>query len=223
MDLVSAWGGVPADVARYAVRDHAQRLRMGGAIWDIPATPFLNIKQQITMDVFGQGLLGMVLDPAYKDNGLPYVTYVTPEHTVLERYRADTKNPLVADPDNRVRLMTIPHPTEYYGGQLAFGTDGYLYWSMGDGAQSKLIKNPAQDVGQYSRSIFRTIAITRCLRVDNPYVNMPNAKPEIWAKGLRNPWRFSFDRETGDSLWQKITIEELNVLDAPIKGGANFG
>ncbi|MBX3082026.1 MAG: PQQ-dependent sugar dehydrogenase [Anaerolineae bacterium] len=209
---------------------------LNGYVWvvqdgNILPTPFLNIKKQITMGVFGQGLLGMVLDPAYAENGLLYVTYVTPDSTVvLERYQASAANPLTADPASRVRLMTIPHPTDFhYGGQLAFSPDGYLYWSMGDGAQSKLIHSPAQDVSAYLGSIFRLdVRGQQTYRIppDNPYVNTPNAKPEIWAKGLRNPWRFSFDRATGDMYIADVgeaAIEELNVLDAPVKGGANFG
>jgi glucose/arabinose dehydrogenase len=208
---------------------------LNGYVWVVQggrilATPFLSVKPLLTMEIFGQGLLGMVLDPDYARNGLLYVTYVTPEQTVvLERYRVSA-NPLVAEPRSRKRLMTLAHPTSYhYGGQLAFGPDGYLYWSMGDGGKSKLRNNPAQDVGAYLGSILRIdVRDQATYRVppDNPYLAIPTAKPELWAKGLRNPWRFSFDRATGDLYLAdvgEVKIEELNVLRSPLQGGANFG
>lgn len=191
-------------------------------------TPFLDLSKQIVASASGSGLHNIVFHPDYAQNGLFYITYTLPDRDeVLMRYHVSQDNPDMADPDSALLIMKIQHLTEFhYGGQLAFGPDGDLYWSMGDGAYKK---SPAQNWHSYLGSILR-------LDVDHgdPYtvpagnatIVQPTAKPELWAKGLRNPWRFSFDRLTGDLYIPDVgesSVEEINVLPAGSAGGTNFG
>jgi glucose/arabinose dehydrogenase len=191
-------------------------------------TPFLDLSKQISASASGAGLHNIVFHPDYAHNGLFYVVYTLPDRDeVLVRYHVMTDNPDVADPDSAFQIMKIQHLTQFhYGGQLAFGSDGFLYWSMGDGAYKK---SPAQNWKSYLGGILR-------LDVDHgdPYsipagnasTVQPNAKPELWAKGLRNPWRFSFDRLTGDLYIPDVgeaSVEEINVLPVGSTGGTNFG
>ncbi len=205
---------------------------LSGKVWilkqgTLQATPFLDISK-IVSSANGTGLHDIVFHPNYEKNGYLYVVYTQPDRDeILVRYQVSKDNPDIADAASAFPIMKIQHLTEFhYGGQLAFGSDGDLYWSMGDGAYKK---SPAQNWHSYLGSILR-------LDVDhgNPYtvpagnatIVDPTAKPEIWAKGLRNPWRFSFDRLTGDMYIPDVgeaSTEEINVLPAGTTAGTNFG
>jgi glucose/arabinose dehydrogenase len=193
------------------------------------STPFLDISKEITTDGFGQGLHNIVFDPNYAANGFFYIAYTQPDrNAALVRYRVSPDNPDVADAASAKVMLIIPHLTQFhYGGQLAFGPDGYLYWSMGDGAYKK---SPGQN---------RKVLLGKILRLDvehgdpyqippdNPFVTEGNSvQPEIWAYGLRNPWRFSFDRQTGDLYIADVgesSMEEIDFQPAHDPGGENYG
>jgi glucose/arabinose dehydrogenase len=154
-----------------------------------------------------RGLLGIAFHPSYEANGYFFVNYTagSPLRTIVARYRVSQSNPDSADPASGVVLLEIPQPySNHNGGQLAFGPDGYLYVAMGDGGSGGDPENRAQD---------RTTLLGKILRIDvdatsdtldysippgNPYAdNTDGYREEIFAYGLRNPWRFSFDKTTG--------------------------
>ena len=190
-----------------------------------------------------RGLLGLAFHPDYQENGLFYVTYSDHEHSfVLDERRVSADDPNRADPDYRRLVLRIYKPYNYHwGGHMEFGPDGYLWLSMGDGGFGGSTNDPGDpdNLSQRLDSLFG-----KMLRIDpadpdgdgpanygipedNPYVGQDDALPEIWANGLRNPWRWSFDRLTGD-LWIADTghamWEEVNRARWPDLGkGRNYG
>jgi glucose/arabinose dehydrogenase len=189
---------------------------------------FLDVSENLTTLSYGQGLLGMAFHPDYAENGFFFVDYTPPDgNAALVRYQVSADDPNLADPDSATTVFVIPHPTEFhYGGQLAFGPDGYLYWSMGDGATKR---SPAPRLDSYLGSILRldvTGGDPYQVPTDNPFVGREDALPELWAKGLRNPWRFSFDRHTGDLYIADVgeaAMEEIDFQPAGDPGGQNYG
>jgi glucose/arabinose dehydrogenase len=193
------------------------------------ATPFLDLTDKISC-CNERGLLGLAFHPLYATNGLFFVYITDPAgHTSVLRYRASS-DPNVADATSGAPILaqTQPFPN-HNGGMLAFGKDGYLYIGLGDGGSS----NDPQKNGQSTRTLLGKI-----LRIDvdngspyavpptNPFVGRSDALPEIWALGLRNPWRFSFDRQTGDLYIGDVgqnAREEIDVEVAPSTGGKNYG
>ncbi len=194
-------------------------------------TPVLDIDSLVaggTTTNDERGLLGLAFDPDYGTNGFIYVNYTAPATTV-RRYTMTT--PEVADPDSASPLLTISQPfTNHNGGWMAFGpNDGYLYIGTGDGGSGGDPGDRAQDITNQ--------LLGKMLRIDplagggygipasNPFVDI-TGDDEIWAYGLRNPWRSSFDRLTGD-LWiadvGQNTWEELNVQPGDSTGGENYG
>jgi len=168
---------------------------------------FLDLRSRITGSFIGRGLLGLAFHPAYATNGLFYVFY-TRKHNlpdkngdiVIAEFRRSTD--LRADPASRRVVRVIPHPTEYhFGGWMGFGPDGYLYVSTGDAA--KVALRLSQDLRSLLGKLLRLDPTDPPGRArhsipgDNPYVGRPGYDL-IWASGLRNPWRASFDRATGD-------------------------
>ena len=189
---------------------------------------FLDVSEKVTTETFGQGMLGMAFHPDFATNGLFFVDYTQIDgNAALVRFHVSADNPNLADPDSATTVFVIPHPTGFhFGGQLAFGPDGYLYWSMGDGATKR---SPAPKLDSYLGSILRldvTGADPYQVPADNPFVGQENALPELWAKGLRNPWRFSFDRVTGDLYIADVgeaAMEEIDFQAAGDLGGENYG
>jgi glucose/arabinose dehydrogenase len=192
-------------------------------------TPFLNIASLVSC-CGERGLLSVAFHPRYASNGLLYVNYTnTNGHTVIARYRVSS-DPNVANPNSARILLTIPQPyANHNGGQLQFGPDGYLYIGMGDGGSGGDPQNRAQNLRMLLGKMLR-IDVDQGARYtippDNPFVNRPEAHPEIWALGLRNPRRFSFDRLTGalfiGDVGQKAW-EEVNFQPASSPGGENYG
>jgi glucose/arabinose dehydrogenase len=152
------------------------------------------------------------------------------DSTHISRFSVSKSDPETADPGSEVKLLTIKQPFENHnGGNLLFGPDGFLYIGMGDGGDAGDPGNRAQNLKEY---------LGKMLRIDvnsgklygipstNPFISDTSALPEIWAYGLRNPWRFSFDRLTGD-LWigdvGQDAIEEIDLQPASSKGGENYG
>jgi len=192
-------------------------------------TPFLDIHTLVSC-CGEQGLLSVAFHPNYPTNGFFYVNYTnTGGNTVIARYHV-TGDPNVADPASASILLTIPQPyANHNGGQLQFGADGFLYIGMGDGGSGGDPQNRSQNLGELLGKILRIDvdgAPPYAVPPTNPFVAVPGARPEIWAYGLRNPWRFSFDRAThdlyigdvGQNLW-----EEVDFQPASSAGGENYG
>ena len=177
-----------------------------------------------------QGLLSTAFHPQYGSNGFFYVNYTnTAGDTVIARYRVST-NPDVADPNSAVILLTIAQPFDNHnGGQLQFGPDGYLYIGMGDGGSGGDPGNRAQNLGLLLGKLLRidvNAAAPYAIPPTNPFVGTSGARGEIWAFGLRNPWRFSFDRLTGDLFIADVgqsSREEVDFQPANSTGGQNYG
>lgn len=192
--------------------------------------PFLDIRN-LVLSGNERGLLSVAFHPRYAENGLFYVNYTNRQgHTVIARYSVQPQNPNRANPNSALTILTINQPfANHNGGQLQFGPDGYLYIGMGDGGGGGDPDNRAQNL---------TDLLGKMLRIDvdsgspyaippsNPYALLDHARSEIWASGLRNPWRFSFDRVTGD-LWiadvGQGDWEEINFQPATSIGGENYG
>ncbi|MGB9639860.1 MAG: PQQ-dependent sugar dehydrogenase [Anaerolineales bacterium] len=193
------------------------------------STPFLDITSLV---LYGgeRGLLGLAFHPNYKQNGYFYINYTrqTDGATVIARYRVSS-NPDVADITSAVILLIVPQPyANHNGGCLKFGPDGYLYIGMGDGGSGGDPQNYAQNKEALLGKLLR-IDVDHgnpyAIPADNPFVNAPGAD-EIWALGVRNPWRFSFDRLTGDMYIADVgqnAWEEVNFQPANSSGGINYG
>ena len=192
-------------------------------------TPFLDVHTLVSC-CGEQGLLSVAFHPNYATNGFFYVDYTdVAGNTVIARYHV-SGDPNVADPASASILLTIPQPyANHNGGQLQFGADGYLYIGMGDGGSGGDPQNHAQNLNDLLGKILRIDvdgAPPYAIPPTNPFVGVPNTRPEIWAWGLRNPWRFSFDRLThdlyvgdvGQNLW-----EEVDFQPASSPGGENYG
>ena len=214
-------------------------------IWDgtqVLPTPFLDIDTIVNSNGTERGLLGLAFHPDYESNGYFYVDYTdtTGGDTVIARYRVSATDPNVADPTSALILMELDQPfANHNGGQLAFGPDGYLYIGMGDGGGAGDPGNRAQDLTQPLGKILRIDVdgagvAADCgggthytIPPDNPFVDGPGGNcDEIWQSGLRNPWRFSFDRLTGDLFIGDVgqdAWEEVDFQPAGSAGGANWG
>ena len=209
-------------------------------------TPFLNIVGSVSNFTgvnVEQGLLCLVFDPNYSTNGTFYITYTTTNPdptfiytTTLARYHVSTGNPDVADVASGVVLLSIPKKyTNHNGGMLAFGPDGYLYMSMGDGGSGGDPDNNAQNLHTMLGKLLRLdvestppVGKMYVIPPTNPFFasSDPNVKQEIWAYGLRNPWRFSFDRLTGDLYIGDVgqaTEEEVDFQASASAGGQDYG
>lgn len=189
---------------------------------------FLNITGQVSTGG-EQGLLGLAFHPNYTSNGFFYTNHTNLSgNTVITKYSVDTVNPNLANASSATVLLTIAQPyANHNGGTLKFGPDGYLYIGMGDGGSSGDPENRAQNTNEL---------LGKMLRIDvnsgnpygiptgNPYIGIAGAD-EIWGIGLRNPWKFSFDKKLGN-LWiadvGQNNIEEINVAAATLSG-LNYG
>ena len=196
------------------------------------AEPFLNIKDLISTQS-ERGLLGISFHPDYAENGAFFLSYTrTNGASVLSRWQV-SDDPDVADAASESVLMVIPQPAQNHnGGMIAFGPDGYLYFGVGDGGGSGDPFENGQDRSNPLGAMLRIDVDTPgpdtpySIPADNPFVDTAGADPRIWAYGLRNPWRFSFDRETGD-LWiadvGQNTVEWIHFQPAGSEGGQNYG
>ena len=201
--------------------------------------PLLDISNLTTMDG-ERGLLSLAFPPNFKTSQHFYVLYTAsgrPRGNVtLARYQIDPKNPNRALPDSAQILLTITHTqySNHNGGQIAFGpNDGDLYWSIGDGGAGYDPNFNAQNLSSYLGKILRLDVEGKPddgkpyrIPTDNPFLNNPAAKPEIWAIGLRNPFRFSFDSLNGDLYIGNVgqdQWEEIYYTPGTSKGGENYG
>ncbi|MBD0384840.1 PQQ-dependent sugar dehydrogenase [Paenibacillus sedimenti] len=185
----------------------------------------LDIRDPVYDEGGEQGLLGVAFHPNKPNQA--YVNYTTETHTVVARYDADPNKPELLDPSSEQVLLTFEQPySNHNGGQLAFGPDGYLYIATGDGGNGGDPNNNSQSLRTMLGKILRIDVDGRmgnlayAIPADNPFLT--EEVPEIYAYGLRNPWRFSFDQETG-LLWAadvgQSRLEEINI----IAKGKNYG
>jgi glucose/arabinose dehydrogenase len=191
--------------------------------------PFLDITDRIEARGNEQGLLGLAFHPQFASNGVFFVNYTDrSNHNVIARFQL-SPDPRFADPASERIILSVDDPYgNHNGGVLAFGSDGYLYAGMGDGGGA----NDPQGNGQNTNSL-----LGKVLRLDvdgaDPYAIPPDnpfagggGKPEVWAFGLRNPWRMSFDRTTGDLYIGDVgqgQWEEVDLIPAGSPGGLDFG
>lgn len=179
-----------------------------------------------------EGLLGLAMHPHFANNGYCFVYYTSremPLTSVLSRFTASDRDPRRADPDSEVVLMRIKQPFHNHnGGCIEFGPDGYLYVALGDGGDRNDPFGHGQDLSSWLGAILR-IDVDRpsndapySIPADNPFLNVPNAKPEIYAHGLRNVWRMAFDRATGE-LWAADVGQDLWEEINLVQRGGNYG
>ncbi len=195
-------------------------------------TPFLDLTSVVNC-CGERGLLGLVFHPRYVENGYFYVDYTekvgTQLFTIVARYKVSGNDPNLADSASEERILQIEQPfLNHKGGQLAFGPDGYLYIGMGDGGSEGDPLGNGQSLQTLLGKILRIDVDNGdpyAVPSDNPFVNGGGLR-EIWAYGLRNPWRFSFDKLTGDLYIGDVgqdAWEEIDYLPVGSPGGANFG
>jgi glucose/arabinose dehydrogenase len=178
-------------------------------------------------------LLGLVFHPKYPENGYFFVNYTEKAnnklYTVIARYSVSPIDPNQADPGSEMRMLHIEQPYQNHnGGELQFGPEGYLYIGMGDGGSFGDPLGNGQSLETLLGKILRIdvdISEPYAIPPENPYVN-GGGLWEIWLHGLRNPWRFSFDRLTGDLYIGDVgqdAWEEIDFLPAGSPGGGNLG
>ena len=194
-------------------------------------TEFLNIRGRVSDAGNEEGLLGLAFDPEFDSNGHFYIYYsaANPRRSVISRFTTTVPGQITVEPTSELVVMEIAQPFQNHnGGQLAFGPDGMLYISLGDGGA----RGDPQGNGQNASTLLGSI-----LRIDvsgigpetgyqsppdNPFVGVPDARDEIWAFGLRNPWRFSFDRQNGDLWAGDVGQNSYEEVDLVLRGG-NYG
>jgi len=193
---------------------------------------FLDIEGRVTDISNEQGLLGLAFHPDYETNGYFYVNYTAPapDRTVISRFSVSEDDENRANPASETVLLTYNQPYgNHNGGHIAFGPDGYLYIAAGDGGSGGDPENNGQDRGTLLGSILRIDVDSQengneyGIPDDNPFAgNDEGFREEIFAYGLRNPWRFSFDAETGDIWAGDVGQNNLEEIDL-IKKGLNYG
>ncbi len=236
---------------RLFVLERAGRIRVIDADGGLLATPFLDIRERVEAGGGEQGLLGLAFHPRYRDTGHFYVYYThTPAgrttRSRVARFQVDGSDANRADRDSEQIVLEFEQPfVNHNGGDLHFGPDGYLYIASGDGGSAGDPRNNAQNMGVLLGKLLRIdIDIDTDLPAPGPDCDLSGASnyrippgnafddgsgggcDEIYASGLRNPWRFSFDRATGD-LWigdvGQGSAEEIDRIPADAAGGLNFG
>jgi glucose/arabinose dehydrogenase len=194
--------------------------------------PFLDISAAVNSSGGEQGLLGLAFAPDYATSGLFYVDYTIGNNDIrVVRFKRSAGDPDVADASSARTVITIGHPGEsnHNGGQLAFGPEGLLYIGVGDGGNEGDPEGHGQNTGTLLGKILRidpSPAGGYTIPASNPFAREPGHRGEIWAYGLRNPWRFSFDSATGDLIIGDVgqdRFEEIDFQRAGHGAGANYG
>lgn len=245
LELVNQWWLAPishpvdiqhAGDERLFVVEQEGRIRIvHPADGTVEPVPFLDISAQLGSIAGGSelGLLGLAFHPAYAVNGWFFVNYTDAGGTtVIKRFSRNTGNPNLADPSSGLTVMSFVQPfLNHNGGCLRFGPDAYLYIATGDGGWNNTAGDP-ENRAQNPNSLFGKIlridvdAQPYTVPPDNPFVNTAGYLPEIWALGLRNPWRFEFDAVNGD-LWLgdvgQLAYDEVNFIKTGTPFGQNFG
>ncbi|WP_193211217.1 PQQ-dependent sugar dehydrogenase [Luteolibacter marinus] len=227
------WVGAPAHV-----KDRLWVIEQAGKIWIIDAKtgkrqeqPFLDIVSMVSRKDNEEGLLGLAFAPDFEKSGRFYLNYVDHgRHTRIVRLTADGPDFTSADPGSMEVLLSFKQDFgNHNGGWTDFGPDNMLYIGTGDGGAANDPNQHAQALDTYLGKILRLDVSPQSgyeIPADNPFRDRDGAKPEIWAYGLRNPWRNSFDRKTGDFWIADVGQnhwEEIDHLPAGQGAGANFG
>jgi uncharacterized repeat protein (TIGR03806 family) len=241
LQAVAAFPNLRFELALYLTHapgdpSHLYLVQQDGRILRFPNRPdatqadvelFLDLHERVRREHNEEGLLGLAFDPGYADNGLLYAYYSAskPRRTQISRFVA--REASRADPSSERELIRIEQPYgNHNGGWIAFGPDGFLYVSLGDGGAGGDPHDHGQDLGTLLGSMLRLRVgpgiDTYEIPPGNPFVGTAGARPEIWAYGLRNAWRCSFDRQVG-TLWcgdvGQDEIEEIDIITA----GGNYG
>src|SRR5215471_10460841 len=222
------WVAWPPDgTKRMFVLEREGRVRIADADGTLHPTPILDLSDNTSTST-EEGLLGLAFDPGFAQNGYLYVDYTANDASVnVVRYTLSPDKPNQIDPSTASPVITIPKRSKFHnGGTLAFGPDGYLYISLGDDEASEEAQKLSSIFGKILRIDVDSSSQPYAIPPTNPFVDTPGARPEIWAYGLRNPWRFSFDRATND-LWigdvGDARMEEVDMQTAGSRGGENYG
>jgi glucose/arabinose dehydrogenase len=207
-----------------------------GRIRIVGGGTFLDISGRVDSTSNEQGLLGLAFHPDYSNNGFFYVNYthdppgVNKDVTRVSRFAISAADPDLADPASEAILLEFDQDfANHNGGDLHFGPDGYLYIASGDGGDGGDPNDRGQSLDTLLGKILRIdvdSGIPYAVPANNPFVGDPTVLNEIWAYGLRNPWRFSFDRGTGDLFIGDVgqgSREEVNRQLAASSGGENYG
>jgi glucose/arabinose dehydrogenase len=223
--------GAPGDASRLFVAQRRGQIMLvqGGRI---QARPFLDIGSLVNAGGQEQGLLGLAFAPDYAHSGRFFVDYTLPSNDIrVVQYDRSASNPDLADPASARTLLTIDHHkyTNHNGGQLAFGPEGDLYIGVGDGGSEDDPEDNGQNTDTLLGKILRISPTANggyTIPDSNPFAGQTSRLGEIWAYGLRNPWRFSFDRATGDLVIGDVgqdLQEEIDFAPAHTGAGANYG
>jgi glucose/arabinose dehydrogenase len=223
---------LPDGSGRFVVTEQAGAIRIFENRPDVSsASVFMDISARVSRASNEEGLLGLAFAPDFGRSGVFYVYYSArpgERRTVLSRFTASGDRSR-ADPASEQMLLEVPQPfPNHKGGQIAFGPDGFLYVGLGDGGSGNDPGNRAQNLSVLLGKILRIDVggagqgAPYRIPPDNPFAGRPDARPEVWAYGVRNPWRFSFDSANGD-LWlgdvgQNAT-EEVDL----VRRGQNYG
>jgi glucose/arabinose dehydrogenase len=212
-------------------------VELEGKIWIVQAgnvlpTPFMDLTSKLDCGDGRKRLLSIAFPPEYATKQHFYVKYLDRSCNITIARYATTADPNIGDLSSEQIVLSQPVGDGLFGGPLYFGPDGYLYASLGDGSHSDSDPgNPAQNMGTILGKMLRIDVETAnpptyVIPPDNPFVNVPGVRPEIWASGFRNPWRFSFDRLTGDLYIGDVgsqRYEEIDFQPANSAGGENYG
>lgn len=213
-------------------------VEQGGRIHSVVDNPdtdasklFLDLRGQVRTVHNEEGLLALAFHPQYRTNGFFYVYYSAsdPRRGILSRFHVSANNAGKADPSSEHVILEVEQPYgNHNGATVAFGSDGYLYLSLGDGGSAGDPHGNGQNLGTLLGSILR-IDVDHAdtnrpyvVPPDNPFVNDKTARPEIWAYGLRNVWRMSFDRQTGELWAGDVGQDKWEEIDIITRGG-NYG
>jgi glucose/arabinose dehydrogenase len=239
LELYASGFTKPVDIAstyingdkRLFIVEKDGKIKIINADKSVNSTAFLDIDSKVNSGANERGLLGLAFHPQFNNNGYFFVNYTNSGgHTVIARYKADSPDATTVNASTEKIILTINQPfNNHNGGDLNFGVDGYLYIGMGDGGNGgdpgNRSQNPKDLLGKMLRIDINTETAPYVVPSTNPYFGKTDTLPEIWSIGLRNPWRFSFDRMThemwiadvGQDEWEEINVEPQG------KGGLNYG